>query len=87
MVFRGGNGGVLLHSPPFKIATSQSNGLGMKNVVELCTSDMSRSSGVFAMELCSEFWCGNFGSRLPGIVFAAVSLPLNEILESTPSLS
>ena len=26
---------------PFKIATSQSNGLGMKNVVELRTSDMS----------------------------------------------
>jgi len=27
--------------PPFKIATSQSNGLGMKNVVELCASDVS----------------------------------------------
>jgi len=69
--------------PPFKIAMSRSNGLGMKNVVELHASDVSRSSGVFAMELCCEFWCRNFGSRLPGIVFAAVSLPLNEVLESS----
>jgi len=69
--------------PPFKIATSQSNGLEMKNVVELHASDVSQSSGVFAMELRCEFWCGNFGSRLPGIVFSAVSLPLNEVLESS----
>jgi len=68
--------------PPFKIATSWSNRFRMKNIVELHASDMSRSSGVFAMELCCEFWCGNFGSRLLGIVFAAVSLPLNEVLES-----
>jgi len=70
--------------PPFKIATSQSNGLQMKNVVKLHASDMSRSSGVFAMELRCEFWCGNFGGRLPGIVFVTVSLPLNEVLESSP---
>jgi len=70
--------------PPFRIATSWSNGLGMKNVVELCTLDMSRSSRVFAMELCCEFWYGNFRSGLPGIVFVAVSLPLNEVLESSP---
>ena len=63
---------------------SQSNELGMKNVVELCTSNMSRSSGVFVTELCCEFWCRNFGSRFPGIVFAAISLPLNEVLESSP---
>ena len=68
----------------FKIAMSRSNRLGMKNVVELCASDMSRSSRVFAMELCCEFWCRNFGSRLPGIVFTAVSLLLNEILKSSP---
>ena len=66
------------------IAMSQSDGLGMKNVVELHASDMSRSSGVFAMELHCEFWCRDFGSGLPGIVFAAVSLPLNEVLESFP---
>jgi len=48
--------------PPFKIATYRSNGLGMKNVVELCASDMSQSSGVFAMELHCEFWYGNFRS-------------------------
>jgi len=70
--------------PPFKVATSQSNGLGIKNVVELCMSDVSRSSRVFVIELHCEFWCGNFGSRLPGIVFSAVSLPLNEVLESSP---
>jgi len=69
--------------PPFKIATSWSNGLGMKNVIELCTSDMSRSSRVFAMELHCEFWCRNFGSRLLGIVFVAIFLPLNEVLESS----
>jgi len=36
------------------------------------------------MELHCEFWYGNFGSRLPGIVFMAVSLPLYEVLESSP---
>jgi len=56
----------------------------MKNVVKLCTSDISWSSRVFAMELRCEFWCGNFGSGLPGIVFTAVSLPFNEVLESSP---
>jgi len=69
--------------PPFKIAMSRSNGLRMKNVVELRTSDVSRGSRVIAMELCCEFWCRDFGSGLPGIVFAAVSLPLNEVLESS----
>jgi len=75
-----------IHSP-FKVATSRSNGLGIKNVVELCTSDVSRSSRVFAMELHCEFWCGNFRSGLPGIVFSAISLLLNEILESSPVLT
>ena len=70
--------------PPFKIATSRSDGLGMKNVVELRMSDVSRSSGVFVMELRCEFWCRDFGSGLPGIVFVAVSFPLNEVLESSP---
>jgi len=56
----------------------------MKNVVELRASDMSWSFRVFAMELRCEFWCGNFGSGLPRIVFMAVSLPLNEVLESSP---
>ena len=70
--------------PPFKIAISWSNGLGVKDVVEFCASDMSWSSGVFAMELCCEFWCGDFGSGLPGIVFVAISFPLDEVLESSP---
>ena len=70
--------------PPFKIATSRNNGLGIKNVVELHTSDVSQSSGVFAMELRCEFWCKDFGSGLPGVVFAAVSFPLDEVLESSP---
>ena len=54
--------------PPFKIAISRSNGLGVKDVVKLRTLDVSQSSGVFAMELCCEFWCGDFGSRLLGIM-------------------
>ena len=69
--------------PLFKIAMSWSNGLGMKNIVELCVLDVSQSSRVFAMELRYEFWCEDFRSRLPGIVFAAVSLSLNEVLESS----
>jgi len=62
---------------------SRSNGLGVKDIVELCASDMSQSSRVFAMELCCEFWYGDFGSGLPGIVFVAVFFPLNEVLESS----
>ena len=49
----------------------------MKNVVELRVSDMSRSSRVFAMELRCEFWCKDFGSGLSGVVFTAVSFPLD----------
>ena len=56
----------------------------MKNVVKLHVSDMSWSSRVFAMELCCEFWYRDFGSKLPEIVFTAISLSLNEVLESSP---
>jgi len=70
--------------PSFKIATSWSNGLQMKNIVKLCVLDVSWSSGVFAMELCYEYWCGNFRGRLLEIVFTAISLPFNEVLESSP---
>ena len=69
--------------PSFKIATSQSNGLGMKNVVELRASDVSQSPRVFAMELCCEFRSRDFGGGLPGIVFTAIFLPLDEVLESS----
>ena len=69
--------------PPFKIAMSRSNRLGVKDVVEFHASDMSRSSGVFVIELCCEFWCKDFGSGLPGVVFVAISFPLNEVLESS----
>jgi len=69
--------------PPFKIATSWSNGLRVKDIVKLHVLDMSQSSGVFAIELCYEFWCRDFGGGLPGIMFAAVSFPLNQVLESS----
>jgi len=69
--------------PPFKIAMSQSNGLRMKNVIELRALDMSWSPRVFAMELYCQFWRRDFGDRLPGIVFAAISFPLDEVLESS----
>ena len=69
--------------PLFKIATSRSNELGMKNAVELHASDVSRSPGVFAVELYCQFWSRDFGGRLPGIVFAAISFPLDEVLESS----
>ena len=55
----------------------------MKNVVKLHVSDMSWSSRVFAMELRCEFWYRDFGSKLPEIVFTAISLPLDKILESS----
>ena len=70
--------------PLFKIATSQSNGLGVKDVVKLCTSDISQSSGMFAIELRYEFWCRDFGGGLSEIMFTAISFPLNEVLESSP---
>ena len=69
--------------PPFKIAMSQSNKLGMKNAVELRALDVSRSPGVFAMELHCQFWSGDFGGGLPGIVFATIPFLLDEILESS----
>jgi len=50
MVFRGGNRGVPYIHPPFKIATSWSNGLNLKNAVKLRASDVSRSTRVFAVE-------------------------------------
>jgi len=56
----------------------------MKNIVELCASDVSRSPRVFVMELRCEFWSRDFGGRLPGIVFIAISLSLDEVLESSP---
>ena len=61
---------------------SQSNGLRMKNVVELYVSDVSRSPRVFAMELRCQFWCRDFGGRLPRIVFVTIPFSLDEILES-----
>ena len=70
--------------PPFKIATFRSNGLRMENVVELRASDVSRSPRVFVMELRCEFQSRDFGGGLPGIVFMAISLPLDEVLESSP---
>jgi len=55
----------------------------MKNIIKLRASDVFRSSGVFAMELCYESWCENFGGGLPGIMFVAISLLFNEVLESS----
>ena len=72
-----------IHSP-FKIATSQSNGLRIKNVVELCVPDVSQSPRVFAMELHCQFWSRDFGGGLPGIVFTAISFPLDKVLEFSP---
>ena len=69
---------------PFKITTSQSSGLGVKNVVELCTPDVSRSTRVFVVEFRSQFRSEDFGGELLEIVFAAISFLLNEVLESSP---
>jgi len=68
--------------PPFKIATFWSNGLCMKDVVELCVPDMSQSPQVFAIELHCQFWCGDFRGRFPRIVFVVILFPFDEILES-----
>ena len=69
--------------PLFKIAISRSNGLRVKNVVELYILDVSRSTRVFVVELCCQFQSGDFRGGLPGIVFVAISFSLNEILESS----
>jgi len=66
----------------FKIATSWSNGLCIKDIVKLRMSDVSQSPQVFAMELHCQFWYRDFGGRLPRIVFAAIPFLLDEILES-----
>jgi len=68
--------------PPFKIAMSWSNGLCMKDVVKLHMSDVSQSPRVFAMEFHCQFWYRDFRGGFPRIVFAAISFPLDEILES-----
>ena len=73
--------------PPFKIATSWSNGLWMKDIVELCTSDVFWSSWIFAMELCCQFWYRDFEGELPKIVFTAIPFSLDEILEFSPVLT
>ena len=70
--------------PPFKIATSRSSGLGVKNVVEFRMLDVSRGTRVFVVEFRCQFWSEDFGGGLPGIVFTAISFPLNEVLESSP---
>jgi len=69
---------------PFKIATSRSNGLRIKDIVKLRVSDVSWSPQMFAMELCCEFWCGDFGDGLPRIVFVAIPFLLDEILKFSP---
>jgi len=68
--------------PSFKIAMSWSNRLYTKDVVKLHMSDVSRSPKVFAMELHCQFWCRDFRGEFPRIVFATISFPLDEILES-----
>jgi len=35
------------------------------------------------MELHCQFWSGDFRGGLPGIVFMAISFPLDEVLESS----
>jgi len=55
----------------------------MKNVVELYVPDVSRSPGMFVIELHYQFWSGDFGGRLLGIVFTAISFSLDEVLESS----
>jgi len=47
-------------------------------------SDVSQSPRVFAMELCCEFRSRDFGGGLLGIVFTAIPLPLDKVLESSP---
>ena len=70
--------------PFFKIATSRSSGLGVKNVVELRTLDVSRCTRVFVVEFRCQFRSEDFEGGLPGIVFAAISFSLNKVLESSP---
>ena len=47
-------------------------------------SPLSQDQIPFDPHYRCEFWCRDFGSELLEIVFAAISLPLDEILESSP---
>jgi len=73
--------------PFFKIAMFQSNGLGVKDIVKFHILDVFWSSGVFAMELHYEFWCGDFRSELPGIVFMAISVRAHDHTQGDRPLS
>ena len=55
----------------------------MKDVVKLHMLDISRSPRVFVVELHYQFWSGDFGGWLPGIVFTAMFFPLDKVLESS----
>jgi len=68
--------------PPFKNAASRRFVSPEWNGVECKGSDVSRSTGVFAVEVVDEFWGMNVCGGFPGVVFASETLPLDEVLES-----
>jgi len=55
--------------------------LEQKNCIKLSLADVSGSSWVSVIEVHYKVWCGNFGDRLPEVVFIAISLLLDEVLE------
>ena len=70
--------------PPSKVATSQSNGSGIENGVEVYLADMSWGSWVLPIVLCDEVWCLDIRGYLPRVVFSAKTLPLDQELEPPP---
>ena len=52
-----------------------------KNCIKLSPVDISGSSWVSAMEVYHKVRCRNFRGELPEVVFVAISLPLDKVLE------
>jgi len=69
---------------PSKVATSWSNGSGIKNGVEVCLADVSWGGWVFPIVLRDEVWCLDIGGYLPRVVFSAKTLPFDQELKPPP---
>jgi len=55
--------------------------LGQINYIKLSLVDVSRSFWISAVEVCHKIRYGNFRGGLPGVVFVAIFLLLDEVLE------
>ena len=69
---------------PSKVATSRSNGSGIKNGVKVCLADVSWSGWVLLIVLHDEVQCLDIEGCLPKVVFSTKTLSLDHELEPPP---